>query len=106
MLTAVFDFRTLSDQSQFYQQLRRDTYCPATFGNNLDALWDWLTGGMALPARFELRHPPEDNPRLVPVLQLLAEASQALNGQLQLRFDGHKQPGERWQALLTAGQQS
>jgi ribonuclease inhibitor len=84
MLIISLDLRQLTDREAFYQQFARQSHCPTTFGNNLDALWDWLTGGMALPADLYLRHYEERHESLLPVLALLDEAAQSLNGDLRL----------------------
>lgn len=89
MLTISLDFRRLADRDALYQTLAQQSRCPFHFGNNLDALWDWLTGGMALPARIHLRHAAgmEDSEEFAAVLELLEEAAQALEGDLHLIRD-------------------
>ncbi|MEZ3500303.1 barstar family protein [Pantoea sp. KPR_PJ] len=89
MLTITLDFRHLADRPALYQTLAQQSHCPFPFGNNLDALWDWLTGGMALPARICLRHAVglEDSDEFADVLALLEEAAQALEGDLHLVRD-------------------
>lgn len=87
MLTIVFDFREITSRTAFYQHLVRHSHCPPEFGNNLDALWDWLTGGMALPAVFRLESPSRVTAELAPVLAVLREASGALEGRLSLVTD-------------------
>ena len=87
MLTIVFDFRKITGRNAFYHHLVRHSHCPPGFGNNLDALWDWLTGGMALPAVFRLEHTSLVTEELTPVLALLREACDALDGRLSLLSD-------------------
>ncbi|MDO6406074.1 MAG: barstar family protein [Pantoea sp.] len=87
MLNLTFDFRQLPDREAFYAALVRQSHCPFAFGNNLDALWDWLTGGMALPATLHLRHVDESNVEFAPVLALLEEAVAQLEGELRLVRD-------------------
>lgn len=89
MLTITLDFRRLADRHALYETLAQQSHCPFTFGNNLDALWDWLTGGMALPARIHLRHAAglENSGEFAAVLELLEEAAQALEGDLRLTRD-------------------
>lgn len=84
MLTIVFDFRQITCQTAFYHHLVQHSHCPPAFGNNLDALWDWLTGGMALPAVFRLENLSLASADLAPVLAVLHEASAALDGRLSL----------------------
>ncbi|RPD96073.1 Barstar, RNAse (barnase) inhibitor [Candidatus Pantoea deserta] len=89
MLTITLDFHRLTDRHALYQTLAQQSHCPFAFGNNLDALWDWLTGGMALPARIRLRHAAElhNSDEFGAVLALLEEAAQALEGDLRLTWD-------------------
>lgn len=86
MLTLHFDFENLSDRQAFYRALVQQSACPVDFGNNLDALWDWLTGGMALPATLYLAHADDasGSAEFAPVLALLEEAQQQLEGELRL----------------------
>lgn len=88
MLTLTFDFARLADRQAFYQALVQQSGCPPHFGYNLDALWDWLTGGMALPATLHLQHAgqAEESAEFAPVLALLAEAAQQTAGELRLVY--------------------
>lgn len=87
MLSLTFDLRQLTTRTAFYQQFAEQSGCTETFGHNLDALWDWLTGGMALPATLRLHHADAQQPDLAPVLALLEEAAQSLEGELRLIID-------------------
>lgn len=86
MLTIDIDFATLRDRAAFYQALNGQSGAPAVVGANLDALWDWLTGGMALPATICLIHAEQaaQQAEFAPVLALLEEAAQLLEGELRL----------------------
>ncbi|ADU69086.1 Barstar (barnase inhibitor) [Pantoea sp. At-9b] len=87
MLTLTFDFQQLPDRQAFYHALTQQSHCPFAFGNNLDALWDWLTGGMALPATLHLRHVDDSSTEFAPVVALLEEAVAQLDGELRLVRD-------------------
>ncbi|WP_130834990.1 barstar family protein [[Erwinia] mediterraneensis] len=89
MLTVTLDFRQLRDRQDLYVQLARQSGCPFAFGNNLDALWDWLTGGMALPAHIRLCHltQHQDPAQFYAVIKLLQEAVVSLDGELQVTLD-------------------
>lgn len=101
MLTAVFDFRKIHQESRFYQQLLKQTHGPDSFGHNLDALWDWLTGGMALPVVLELNQLPAfPHHMLQRILPVLVQAAAELPGQIILSFDGNPQPAPDWQQWL------
>ena len=84
MLTITFDFSKVTRRADFYHHLMQHSHCPPEFGGNLDALWDWLTGGMALPAVFRLEHTSRVSEELVPVLAILREAADTLDGRLTL----------------------
>ncbi len=86
MLTLSFDFQQLSTRQAFYRALVEQSHCPLDFGNNLDAMWDWLTGGMALPATIHLQHAESASQQaeFAPILALLEEAAQQLQGELRL----------------------
>lgn len=86
MLTLCFDLSQLADRDAFYRAFAAQSGCPSGFGNNLDALWDWLTGGMALPAAIRLLHAEQRNEELAPVVALLEEAAQSLAGELRLIY--------------------
>ena len=87
MQTVSFDLSKLPDEQAFYQQFR-ETFALETFGNNLDALWDVLTGELALPLRITLYHvshsPAEQTwQRIVAVMK---EAEQETFGAFSLRI--------------------
>ncbi|WP_205953109.1 barstar family protein [Pantoea stewartii] len=86
MLRLRFDLGELADRDAFYRQFAAQSDCSGNFGNNLDALWDWLTGGMALPAEIYLLNADRHYADLAPVLALLEEAAQSLSGELRLIY--------------------
>ncbi|MFZ1528288.1 MAG: barstar family protein [Ferruginibacter sp.] len=43
------DFYRIHTWAAFYRSLHEQTELPEYFGNNLDALWDWVTGEAVLP---------------------------------------------------------
>ncbi|QKJ87174.1 Ribonuclease inhibitor [Paramixta manurensis] len=89
MLNITLDFRHIANVDDFYRQLAEQARWRAGFGANLDALWDALTGDLALPARIRLKHwrqhpHPEQFTALVGVLR---EAEEELDGALTIRID-------------------
>ncbi|MEJ4044227.1 barstar family protein [Erwinia sp. SLM-02] len=50
-----FDLQDVNDEQDFYR-LFAEKFGLDDFGDNLDALWDVLTGGVPLPLRIVLRH--------------------------------------------------
>lgn len=53
MSTIYFDFSQIADVEDFYQELSQKISLPESFGNNLDALFDFLTAGAQLPLSIE-----------------------------------------------------
>jgi len=53
MNTIYIDFTDLGDYEDFYAQLKEKLILPETFGDNLDALYDSLTGFVELPLHLE-----------------------------------------------------
>lgn len=53
-----FDLHDVCDEQDFYRQFA-EKFGLHGFGNNLDALWDVLTGEVSLPLRIMLRHLPQ-----------------------------------------------
>ena len=47
------DFTDIGDYEDFYAQLKSKLDLPEYFGDNLDALWDSLTGYIELPLHIE-----------------------------------------------------
>lgn len=53
MKTAYIDFSDIGDEEEFYTKLKEAVPLPEYFGNNLDALYDVITGGLELPFHLE-----------------------------------------------------
>lgn len=53
MKTIYIDFTDLGDYDDFYAQLKEKLTLPEFFGDNLDALYDFLTGFAELPLHLE-----------------------------------------------------
>ena len=53
MNTIYIDFTDLGDYEDFYAQLKEKLKLPETFGDNLDALYDSLTGFVEMPLHLE-----------------------------------------------------
>ena len=53
MKTIYIDFSEIGDEQDFYQQLKEKLSLPENFGDNLDALYDILTGFVELPLHLE-----------------------------------------------------
>lgn len=53
MKTIYIDFSEIGDKEDFFAQLREKLSLPEHFGNNLDALYDTITGDLEMPLRIE-----------------------------------------------------
>ena len=53
MNTVYIDFSDLGDYEDFYSQLKEKLPLPEFFGDNLDALYDSITGFVELPLHIE-----------------------------------------------------
>lgn len=53
MKTIYIDFSEIDDEEDFFAQLREKLSLPEHFGNNLDALYDTITGDLEMPLRIE-----------------------------------------------------
>ena len=53
MKTIYIDFSEIGDEQDFYQQLKQKLSLPENFGDNVDALYDILTGFVELPLHLE-----------------------------------------------------
>ena len=53
MNTVFIDFTDIGDYDDFYAQLKEKLTLPEFFGDNLDALYDSLTGFVVLPLHLE-----------------------------------------------------
>lgn len=53
MNTVFIDFTEIGDLEDFYDQLKEKLKLPETFGDNLDALYDSITGAVELPLHLE-----------------------------------------------------
>jgi ribonuclease inhibitor len=53
MKTIYIDFAEIGDYEEFYEQLKEKLELPEFFGDNLDALYDSLTGFVEMPLHIE-----------------------------------------------------
>jgi len=53
MKTIYIDFAEIGDYEEFYEQLKEKLELPEFFGDNLDALYDSLTGFVKMPLHLE-----------------------------------------------------
>lgn len=53
MRTIYIDFTDIGDYEDFYAQLKEKLTLPEHFGDNLDALYDVITGELEMPLHIE-----------------------------------------------------
>lgn len=53
MKTIYIDFTDIGDYEDFYAQLKEKITLPEHFGDNLDALYDTITGELEMPLHLE-----------------------------------------------------
>jgi Barstar, RNAse (barnase) inhibitor len=53
MKTIYIDFTNIGDYEDFYAQLKEKITLPEHFGDNLDALYDVITGELEMPLHIE-----------------------------------------------------
>ncbi|QLK59648.1 hypothetical protein GE278_02110 [Enterobacteriaceae bacterium Kacie_13] len=82
-----FDFNHIPDLPAFYAEFARQFSLTESFGANLDALWDEVTGGIALPVEIDFINLNASRKRRFGALILLfEEAEEELEGELRLNL--------------------
>lgn len=82
-----FDFNHIPDLPAFYAEFVRQFALTESFGANLDALWDEVTGGIALPVEIDFINLTASRKRRFGALILLfEEAEDELEGELRLNL--------------------
>ncbi len=82
-----FDFNHIPDLPAFYGEFARKFELTDEFGANLDALWDEVTGGIALPVEIDFLNLNASRKRRFGALILLfEEAEEELEGELRLNL--------------------
>lgn len=83
-----FDFAEIGDVQDFYRQFSHKYAIDTAFGNNLDALWDALTGMIELPSRVTFRHlaTHHDATQFEGIIAVMREAEEASAGKFSLRI--------------------
>lgn len=77
----VIDFSEIGDMEDFYAELHQQAELPGHFGDNLDALSDWLTGGARLPLTLEFENlAPDQLETFEPLIEMLEELAEETEG--------------------------
>ena len=56
MTTIKIDFTEITDMEEFYVSLKENFKLPDYFGDNLDALFDYITGEAEMPMKMEFEN--------------------------------------------------
>ena len=81
MKTVYIDFTELGDYEDFYAQLKEKITLPAHFGENLDALYDVISGELELPLQLEFVNMSVDQLEIFEdLLTTLEDADDELDG--------------------------
>jgi len=96
MRTVIFDFDNIHSLRSFYNGCKKNLQLPGHFGNNLDALWDSITGGMELPVAIQFIHlTPYHLEKFKKQIALFRDAEKELDGELSFEYHttGEKDAG-------------
>ena len=88
MNTVYFNFKKIENNADFYAQLGDKLQLPDYFGNNLDALYDILTGYVELPLMFYFNNLTEE--KLACFANLIAtlnDAEESTKGQFSFDYN-------------------
>lgn len=81
------DLSGVETAEQFYDKLSEELRFPGHFGNNLDALWDVLTGGLELPADIRLIDvSPEQAIQFAEIINVFEDAAEELGDDLNFHL--------------------
>ncbi|MEN0615242.1 barstar family protein [Klebsiella indica] len=88
MMTYTFDFDGIIEQQDFYRQFSRTFALEREKVNNLDSLWDAVTGGLLpVPLEIQFIHLNDNQRRRFGALILLFdEAEEELEGALRFNL--------------------
>ncbi|MGN7358049.1 barstar family protein [Paenibacillus sp. SAF-054] len=91
MRDIILDGRLVDNREQLHAFLKEALELPGHYGNNLDALWDCLTGWVRMPLTIRWLHFQESEEKLgeysSDVLQLFQDAESEIEG-----FHVHVEP--------------
>lgn len=83
----VFDFNKIETKSDFYRIAVSELALPQHFGENLDALWDVLTGEIELPVNVKFENLTlEKLDKFEQIISLFEEASDELEDEFEFEY--------------------
>lgn len=75
------NFKSLDNITDFYHQLEQTLDLPKHFGNNLDALYDCISGDLEMPLHFNLINVSSSKRKIFqPLFLTLEEAEEKIDG--------------------------
>ncbi len=81
------DFQHILSWKSLYLSLKQHLNLPKNFGNNLDALWDSLTGHIELPVKIQfLNLGPFHLKKFEKLITVFEDAETELNGELKFSY--------------------
>lgn len=81
------DFSHIHTWKRLYKVLRQNLDLPEHFGNNLDALWDSLTGYIELPVKIQFDNlSPFHMKKFEKLISVFEDAETELDGELTFSY--------------------
>lgn len=82
-----FDFNTIHTFKEFYKQCKVKLDLPPFFSNNLDSLWDIITGDIALPVKIVFNNmSPFHKKKFKDLISLFEDAEEELGSSLDFEY--------------------
>lgn len=81
------DFKEINNDKEFYEIVREKLDLPEYFGDNLDALWDSITGYIELPIKIRfLNFNNKKSDFFISIKEVFIDAEKELNGGLSFKI--------------------
>ena len=81
------DFKEINNDKEFYEIIREKLDLPEYFGDNLDALWDSITGYIELPIKIRfLNFNNKKSDFFISIKEVFTDAEKELNGGLSFKI--------------------
>ena len=81
------DFKEINNDKEFYEIIREKLDLPEYFGDNLDALWDSITGYIELPIKIRfLNFNNKKSDFFISIKEVFIDAEKELNGWLSFKI--------------------
>lgn len=81
------DFKEINNDKEFYEIIREKLDLPEYFGDNLDALWDSITGYIELPIKIRfLNFNNKKSDFFISIKEVFIDAEKELNGGLSFKI--------------------